>query len=121
MKTYMITWKHNSGFQHTPSIVRGNSFPEAMRASFHHDAMAGVMNYEEIVPYFLNVRVSYFQHPLPVTIYYTQHGSGKVYLKWVDGMVDENIRAALKKAATETHQGVQMLVKSFYKHLNGTN
>ena len=38
MKTYLVSWKHNSGFQHAPSLIRGSSFPEAMTLTDVDDA-----------------------------------------------------------------------------------
>ena len=50
MNTYLITWKHNSGFQHRPSLIRGESYTQAMHTHFHKDAVNAVMNYEEVKP-----------------------------------------------------------------------
>lgn len=100
IKAYLITWKTNSGFQHVPSLIRGNSFPEAMKINFHHDAIDAVRTYEEVTPYFLHICTSAFVHALPVTVYYTKHGDGKIYIKWVEGQMTDNIRQAIREVST---------------------
>lgn len=118
MKSYLITWKHNSGFRHTPSLIRGSSFPEAMKTFFHKDAINAVQTYEEINPYFLNIKTSSFQYPLPVTIYYTQHGNGKIYLKWVDGMLTEEINKAIQNTSIKSFNNISSLAKDIYSQIN---
>ena len=118
MKTFLISWKHNSGFQHTPSLIRGVSFPEAMVTHFHKDAINAVMNYEEVKPWFMNIKTKSFQHPLPVTLYYTQHGTGKVYIKWLDGMVNEEIKAAVKVASTKGYRYINEVASDIYHQIN---
>ena len=109
MNTYLITWKHNSGFQHRPSVIRGESYTQAMHTHFHKDAVNAVMNYEEVKPWFMNIKTKAFQHPLPVTVYYTQHGNGKIYIKWVDGMTTEEIMVAIRNTSTKS---LSLLMKS---------
>lgn len=118
MKTYLVSWKHNSGFQHAPSLIRGSSFPEAMKTSFHVDAMNAVMNYEEVKPYFMNIKTKSFQYPLPVTLYYTQHGTGKIYIKWIDGMVTEEIRNAVRKTSTKVFKYINEVTMDIYDQIN---
>lgn len=119
MKTFLVTWKANSGFRHTPSLIRGNSYPEAMRVNFHKDATNAVQNYEEVFPWFMNIKLKSFQYPVPVTLYYTQHGNGKVYVKWIDGMVSEDIRKAVSNSAKKDFFNIQIFCKDVYNQLNG--
>ena len=118
MKTFLISWKHNSGFQHTPSLIRGESYTEAMVTHFHKDALNAVMNYEEVKPWFMNIKTRSFQHPLPVTLYYTQHGTGKVYIKWLDGMVNEEIKAAVRITAKKSFNYINEVAKDIYDQIN---
>lgn len=118
MKTFLITWKHNSGFQHAPSLVRGESYPDAMRAHFHVDAMNAVMNYEEVKPWFMNIKTRSFQHPLPVTVYYTQHGTGKIFIRWLDGMVNEEIRLAVKNTAQKNFKYINEVNADILNQMN---
>ena len=118
MKTFLVTWKQNSGFRHSPSVIRGTSFTEALYTHFHKDAMKGVSNYEEIFPWFMNIVVSSFQYPLPITLYYTQHGNGKIYIKWLDGMVTEDIRKAVMNTSKKDFIYIQEVAKDIYRQLN---
>ena len=118
MNTYLITWKHNSGFQHRPSLIRGESYTQAMHTHFHKDAVNAVMNYEEVKPWFMNIKTKSFQHPLPVTVYYTQHGNGKVYIKWVDGMTTEEIMVAIRNTSTKSFKFINEVAKDIYDQIN---
>ena len=118
MNTYLITWKHNSGFQHRPSLIRGESYTQAMHTHFHKDAVNAVMNYEEVKPWFMNIKTKAFQHPLPVTVYYTQHGTGKIYIKWIDGMVTEEIRNAVRKTSTKVFKYINEVTMDIYDQIN---
>ena len=118
MNTYLITWKRNSGFQHAPSLIRGESYPDAMRNAFHKDAVNAVMNYEEVKPWFMNIKTKSFQHPLPVTIYYTQHGTGRIYIKWIDGMVNEEIRVAVKNTSLKNFKYINEVAVDIYYQIN---
>lgn len=118
MNTYLITWKHNSGFQHRPSLIRGESYTQAMHTHFHKDAVNAVMNYEEVKPWFMNIKTKSFQHPLPVTVYYTQHGNGKIYIKWVDGMTTEEIMVAIRNTSTKSFKFINEVAKDIYDQIN---
>lgn len=118
MNTYLITWKHNSGFQHRPSLIRGESYTQAMHTHFHKDAVNAVMNYEEVKPWFMNIKTKAFQHPLPVTVYYTQHGNGKIYIKWVDGMTTEEIMVAIRNTSTKSFKFINEVAKDIYDQIN---
>lgn len=118
MNTYLITWKHNSGFQHRPSLIRGESYTQAMHTHFHKDAVNAVMNYEEVKPWFMNIKTKAFQYPLPVTVYYTQHGNGKIYIKWVDGMTTEEIMVAIRNTSTKSFKFINEVAKDIYDQIN---
>ena len=118
MKTFLISWKHNSGFQHKPSLIRGESFTQAMVTYFHKDAINAVMIYEEVSPWFMNVKTKSFQYAIPVTIYYTQHGDGKIYIKWLDGMVTEEILSAVKVASTKGYRYINEVASDIYHQIN---
>ena len=118
MKTFLITWKTNSGFRHTPSLIRGNSYPEAMKVNFHKDATNAVQNYEEVFPWFMNIKLKSFQYPVPVTLYYTQHGKGKIYIKWIDGMVSEDIRNAVINTSTKNYCFINEVANDIYRQFN---
>lgn len=118
MNTYLITWKHNSGFQHRPSLIRGESYTQAMHTHFHKDAVDAVRTYEEVKPWFMNIKTKAFQYPLPVTVYYTQHGNGKIYIKWVDGMTTEEIMVAIRNTSTKSFNFINEVAKDIYDQIN---
>lgn len=120
MKTYLVKWKHNSGFQHAPSVIRGDKgFMEVFCQYFHKDAYDAVMNYTVITPYFMNVRTKAFQHPLPVTLYYTQYGDkGRINIEWVDGMVNEEIKNAVRNTAKKSFHYINEVAKDIYDQIN---
>ena len=89
-----------------------------MHYNFHRDAINAVQLHEEVKPWFMNIQTRAFQYPLPVTLYYTQHGNGKIYIKWIDGMVTEEIALAVRNASQQNYRYINEVASDIYRQVN---
>lgn len=118
-QAFLVKWKHNGTIRPAHTLILGESFTDALRQHFHFNAVDAVETYEVVKPYFLNVRVNTLPYTFPITLYYTQHGAGKVYLKHYAAVLNnEVIFNALKDVSAEDHLSLNSLVKSFFNKVN---
>lgn len=83
MKTFIVYWKKNGDSQPFSSLIQGESWTHAVEVNFHVKSLNAIETYEEVSPYFIMVDHPGYPYPIPVTMYYTQHGNGRLYLKKV--------------------------------------
>lgn len=119
MKSFLVRWKTNGTVVPPETLVIGESFQEAIKAYFHFNCINAVMTYEEVKPYFLTLRVAELPYSFPITLYYVQHGNGKVFLRHYNAVLNnEVILEALKKVHKESHNCIGTLTKSFFNKVN---
>lgn len=119
MKSFLIKWKTNGTITPPQTLVVGEDYRSAIINTFHHNCIDAVQTYEEVKPYFLNLRVNELPFSFPITLYYTKHGNGKTFLQHYTAVLNnEFIHKALLETKKEQHSHIGDICKSFFSKIN---
>lgn len=119
MKSFIITWKANGNAQPFSTLITGESWSQAVENTFHKKCVNSILTYEEVSPYFLMLDHPGYPHPIPVTLYYTQHGTGKVFIKKVVSPLPTlDIKKASGMLREYSYPTISQVAKEFVKLVN---
>lgn len=108
MKFFQVIWKRVNGSRPANTIISGNTFSEAMAANYHTAAINAAERYEIVTPHYLMVDEG-LDFPSPLTIFYTQHPGGIVYIKGFRGNTLSSTIDQLRMLSTKQYTSMDKL------------